>query len=68
MAKGLFMTCIFALVIWIPLDLVYCWFSGSPSLLAGNTHLVFAITSLAAFMVAVGLIMVGAWVWRHVGH
>jgi hypothetical protein len=68
MSKGLFMIFIFGLVLWIPLDLVYCWFSGSESFFTENTQFVFGITILAGFMIAVALLMVGDWVWRHVAH
>jgi hypothetical protein len=68
MSKGLFMILIFSLVLWIPMDLVYCWFSGSQSFFAGNTHLVFIITILAGFMISAGLLMFGDWVWRHRAH
>ncbi len=68
MAKGLFMAFIFGLMLWVPLDLVYCWFSGSPSFFAYSSHFVFVITIMAGFLFAVGLIMVGDWVWRHMEH
>ena len=68
MSKGLFMIFIFGLVLWIPLDLVYCWFSGSESLFTENTQFVFGITILAGFMIAVALLMVGDWVRRHRTH
>jgi len=68
MGKGLFMVLIIGLLVWVPLDILYCWFSGSPSFFADFTHLAFVSAILTSFFIAFGLMVMGEWVWRKTRH